>query len=866
MEQPQVFPASASGGGFDYGGPSPELKPREFQAPSGFGFGPQMPMDMPVEEIVLQRIGDELAGKVDFGELMKDCPDSGKIADRVLSLLQGYDFSEEFCSPIQEGISRCKESAGFCEQIKQNTGPGMGPMPFGPSEGGEQFTPSCPPDEAALQSMCVGRMKKEFDSRAVEFKERVELDCEREWAYNQGEMQRMCQDKEGFARQQREQQASCDESSFVQVCMEQMPQGGGRTFAPGTGPAQPQQQMPQYPQQQPAYPGQPQQQPQIQPAQCACSDDFKPVCAADGRTHVNSCKARCAGAQIVYEGECLGGQAVQPAPAQATAVPGLCPEGEFHCDGSTIRRCRAGQWQYEQCPNGCGGNACLAQQPQPTFVEQTPIPTSQPPVEATPVPTEAPTPAPTVEPTAAPTPAPTEAPTPAPTPAPTAEPTPGQQANASAYVSRKIGMALLDNFQPPYPGAPMDFANPMPQQSTSSGGFGQGSYPQPSQPAFDAAAMCRDRWQREQQMLKRQCEQSKTNKGPWGISDASAFCSGDAFVQACSADRMRYGPSDAAGVDFAKLCAKETKFVLRDLTRFCKESNRGYEDCLNRTKQGCDFAQKQYDRCKEEASESRVRELVKRVAEKECRFSQYRFGVQLEQKGVSDFSSNDVVPVVIAVSDGVSESDASAIRGMVESVQGYYTISGMRLYSARVRASRFGELKQLPFVQDVQIDNLARAVQGAQSPQQAQAGAPELPKAIAALEASKGLVPDELKPWLGVEQDRLLNVTDSLQQIGKTDSEKGAIYQFQWLLGMTAQREKDEAQKLGEQESKLNQSIASLEQLSERVDDVTVKAAMQEQVKELKARQENIRSMAREREKFSSGILSLFSNILSLGK
>jgi hypothetical protein len=40
------------------------------------------------------------------------------------------------------------------------------------------------------------------------------------------------------------------------------------------------------------------------PGGCACPRDFRPVCGKDGKSHPNSCMAKCAGTEVAHEGEC----------------------------------------------------------------------------------------------------------------------------------------------------------------------------------------------------------------------------------------------------------------------------------------------------------------------------------------------------------------------------------------------------------------------------------------------------------------------------------------------------------------------------------------------------------------------------------
>ncbi len=732
----------------------------------------------------------------------------GHVVNFIEELVAGSEV-EISCGDPQASVksiaSRVREkiSGGVCSDLEQgassceNAGDVCkfaGPR-FGPpgEEGEEEFLATCPPDKEKITAYCVNRAKKEFDYRHEDEEDRVEADCLREWEFGKNRFAQMCENADELKKRMADRKESCTEDGFLRQCLDRM------------APQYPSEQPRQHPSEPPRYTPVPY--PTAYPQDCNCPSSYEPVCGTDGVTYQNSCKAKCVNIGWQYAGPCS--RVAEPTqPAGATPLP----------------------------------TATIAPSSPPA---QTPLPTTNPPNATPQAQTPLPTPSTTLTP--APTPEPTPVPTPEPTPVPTQqpaqEPTPAPQTNFS-----KRNTAPYSGLIIAYPG---DF---VPDR-------------QSDQKPFDAKEMCRQEWQRRKYDLERDCKQmEKGGEGPFGSSDPAAFCTKDSFLKTCRDNRINngfgYGLREVSDVDFESICQVESKRILREMTRFCKESQGGNERCKEMVEQKCSFVKRQLSTCKELSEVSRSEQLVSKAVENYCRRAKYigstgRYSLpSYRQPGQSD-----EVPVVVAVSSGISASDEAALKQKVSSMQGYVTAGGVRLYSVRIPASSLEVLKSLPFVQDAQFDSVRYSLEKTGGTGMA-AGGPEkqggnFRDVMVSLEASKAFAPSDVKPWLSSEQDKLAQVTDEVASVRDSDEQKDVGYKLTWFLGMQAQREKEEAAKLAGQTEKLDKTISSLESLAGQAEDLTLKAALQEQVAQLRKQREELQAMAKQKQDGAGGLLSI---------
>jgi hypothetical protein len=446
--------------------------------------------------------------------------------------------------------------------------------------------------------------------------------------------------------------------------------------------------------------------------------------------------------------------------------------------------------------------------------------------------TPAPSPSVTFTPTETPAPSPTQTPTPEPAPESTQTPVPSPTGNLS-QPGWYSGLLIASTVETP-----------------------SAFVPQP----LDPQAKCLNYWNIRQAAIQADCQKmDQGGNGPYGTSDPRAFCSRESFLSACEESRANssgMGLLEVSTIDFQSICEVESRVILRQMTRYCEQSSNGQEQCQQQVAKKCDYVNRQLSSCKELSDTGKLQGYVSKAVANYCLRAKYVGNTSGLSNPQVDVKKGDEVPVVVLVNASISPDEESALRQAVTSVQGFSTTGSERLYSVRLPASALEGLRSLPFVLDAQFDSVRYSLErrGASGQQSTSSGFKDI---LLSLEASKSVASSDVKPWLSTEQDKVTNVTDNVDAVKKSDDSKDIGYKLQWFFGLQASREKEEAAKLQAQSDQLNQTIASLQSLAGQVDDLTIRAALNEQISSLQKQEQDLQSLAQQKQGGASGLLSM---------
>ncbi len=263
--------------------------------------------------------------------------------------------------------------------------------------------------------------------------------------------------------------------------------------------------------------------------------------------------------------------------------------------------------------------------------------------------------------------------------------------------------------------------------------------------------------------------------------------------------------------------------------------------------------------------QKKLKEAVRNIACEMCEFEKYK--PRLVQERVEDLSPSATIPVTIAVKGKLSESQLSQLKKLVISLGEPNLIGTLVIYKTKMKAESFDGLSKLTFVLDAQLDSLERAVEtsGIEA-EPAEAGvASHVPSTIATLEAVKQAISEDFGPMVSVQEGKIADSADGVKKIQEDINARGIGYKLKWILGMASDREKKDSEELAGEVKNLATVEENMKKIAEQLSDISAKAALLEQAKEIGIRKAMLEKMSSDKKRSAAGILNLFG-LLGGGK
>ena len=297
-----------------------------------------------------------------------------------------------------------------------------------------------------------------------------------------------------------------------------------------------------------------------------------------------------------------------------------------------------------------------------------------------------------------------------------------------------------------------------------------------------------------------------------------------------------------------EMCGKMAKRALLDMEMGCKRMDLDYRRCKADTEMRCNKVQEAVDKCHAISSPEAIRDVIVKKAKYECRMM--GLSVRARQVDLSELEMDDIIPVTVAVDSAVTEVQIEQLKEYMADITSEDKGKDITLLRGFTTMADFKNIESLTnFVYGVEVDTLSLVGESAEGN--------NVMKAISTLEASKAMVSDDYQMWIEHEQGNILDAEDKAMELEDADAGKGIGYRFQKFLGIMKEREEAEAQELDAQAAKIDESIISIEELIEQVEDVSVKAALQDQLSLLEDRKEELGAMAEAKQKGAAGFFGM---------
>lgn len=294
----------------------------------------------------------------------------------------------------------------------------------------------------------------------------------------------------------------------------------------------------------------------------------------------------------------------------------------------------------------------------------------------------------------------------------------------------------------------------------------------------------------------------------------------------------------------------------------CFDMQDRLDTCNEQSKLACDDLDEEYTSCIALApkKQEKLKEAVQNIARDMCQFSKYK--PKLVNDNIGDISPSATVPVTMAVNSKLSDDQISQLKEVVLSIGEARPIGKIVIYKAKMKAENFEKLTKLSFVLDAQLDYIQRSVDMSATTMTVPADAtksdivPDVSTSIATLEAVKGSVSEDFQPLVSDTEGKIADSADRVKKVQDEMNSRGFVYKFKWFLGMGAESEKADSEKLSAEAKGLATTGDSLKNIAEQISDLSTKAALLEQANDIGKRKDVLEKMSADKKKNAAGLLS----------
>ncbi len=314
------------------------------------------------------------------------------------------------------------------------------------------------------------------------------------------------------------------------------------------------------------------------------------------------------------------------------------------------------------------------------------------------------------------------------------------------------------------------------------------------------------------------------------------MCSKDAFISDCKERYKKNFDKEQISKEMKQMCKQDAKRQAVMLGRACRQMEHDYKKCVGTVENACESAQEQATLCNNLMGRDKVKEAVSEKAKELCKFSKYRT-IEKAKENASQMT------VSIAVASDTTQESIDSLKQLATELTETYSDGEIKLYGGKASPQNYASIKKLDFV----IDAKPAAFEKAEGT--------GIKTAVAVLEANKEQLPEDFRVWVSNEENNLIDVNDKVDDLTKP---KGFAYGFKKAFGLAKDQEIKEAGEIQGQSEKLDGTIKSLEDIASQTEDLSAKAAIQGQIKQLKEQKDSFEKMSEERKKNAAGLLSIF--------